>query len=390
MGKVYNQQGHYAKSIQYLEKALEKSDSLEHRMARIYRYLGLNHRASGQLQKAIAYFELCLPMEKSLKNQISIEEFLVDCHSQLSNYLKAFEYQRQVTQHQDSLHAREQEKRITEVVEKYENEQKTMKIEKLNTENRHKGEVISQQKLNFGIALALLLLLGAGGFLWIRFRQKLQEGINQLEKNQLQQRFLRVQLNPHFLFHALSSIESYIYTNEKESAAAFLRNFSKLMRNILETSDQDFVSLENDLDTMREYLMMQQLNSDFKFEYDITVDENLNLQTLQVPPMLIQPFIENAILHGALQVKNGTVAIHYLSTARHLQIRIKDNGPGLTSGEHRSGSLWRSMGMEIVQQRIQNLEKSHGLHIQYRIAANEGQKGTIVVLDVPIRQVSAA
>lgn len=390
LGKIYHHKKEYKTSTKYLEKAIEKSDNLEHRLVRIYRYLGLNHRDLGEAQKAISYFEQCLSMEKNLENQIDTENLLVGCYLQLSNYKKAFEFQKQITVHQDSIHRSEQDERIIEVIEKYENQKKELMIEKLDAENQHKEKIIAQQKLSFGVVIALLMLLGVGGFFWIRFRQKLREGIDQLEKTQLQQRFLQVQLNPHFLFHALSSIESYIYTHEKESAAAFLRNFSKLMRNILESSDQDFVSLKNDLDTMREYLVIQQLNSNFKFDYSINIDENLNLQSLQIPPMLIQPFIENAILHGALNVPEGMVKVEYLLKDKHLQIQIHDNGPGLQPASRKNGTLMRSMGMEIVQQRIRNLKETHGIQTQYRIESLEGHIGTTVVLDMSTQHTQTA
>ena len=229
----------------------------------------------------------------------------------------------------------------------------------------------------------MFIILSIGGFLWLRVRQKLRESKAKMANANLRQRFLRTQLNPHFFFHALSSIEGYIYANEREPAAQFLRNFSKLMRSILESSDQDFVTLEQDLDMLREYLTLQQLNSDFQFEYALNVSDELQGQGLKIPPMLIQPAVENAILHGALNTEQGTVNIECAPNGNRMQIRIADNGPGPSANQRDHNTLHRSMSTDIVKERIRNLKELHGIDILYSISAGKSS-GTAVVFDLPM------
>lgn len=391
LGKVYYFKKEYQTAIHYLEQSVEKAGDSELALLRAYRYLGLSYREMGEADKAIPYFEYCEQREKTLAPKIDILEYLIVCYIQLEDYKKAFEIQQQLQSYQDSLHARDESTRVTEIIEKYENEKKQLEIEQLNAENEQKANFIDQQLYLLWGAVGLFLLLGIAGYFWLYTRQKLKDGINKLENAQLQQRFLRVQLNPHFFFHALSSIEGYIYTNEKESAAAFLRNFSKLMRNILESSDQDFIALEEDIDTICEYFVLQQLNSEFKFDFTVEVSEELSPERIMIPPMLIQPFIENAILHGALNVEKGIVSVDYRLKQDNLQIEIRDNGPGPSSANRKSGTLLRSMGLDIVQQRIRNLKEIYGIEIRYRLlSAAEGKTGTTVIVDIPTKLTESA
>lgn len=385
LGKVYYFQQEYRKSIAVLLQAVDKQANSATVASQLYKYLGLNYRDLGEPENAIPYFELCLQEGLTVDYKNEFRGYLVGCYQQTADYQTAFELQQAIITSRDSLAESEQKAKVTEIIERYESEKKQLKIENLKQENIAKESRIAQQYYVIWGVVALALLLGIGGYLWLRVRQKLREGVANMETARLQQRFLRTQLNPHFFFHALSSIEGYIYTNEKKSAAAFLRNFSKLMRHILESSDRDFISLQEDVDMIREYLILQQLNNDFKFEYDIQVSDELNLAGLKIPPMLIQPFVENAILHGALNAEAGLVTLRYALMNERLHISIDDNGPGPTASARDHGTLHRSMSVDIVKQRIRNLSEVHGIEIHYSIEASEqAATGTCVVCDLPL------
>ena len=142
---------------------------------------------------------------------------------------------------------------------------------------------------------------------------------------------LRAQMNPHFIFNSLNSIQHFITTQEKEEALNYLSKFSKLIRKILENSRENTVSISNELQLLELYIQLEQLRFSNKFDYHITVDEKIDMENTEIPPLLIQPYIENAILHGLIN-KNGKGDL-WLSLERNngfLNCKIEDNGIGRT------------------------------------------------------------
>ena len=138
-----------------------------------------------------------------------------------------------------------------------------------------------------------------------------------LDKEKLQQRFLRTQLNPNFFFHALTAIESHMYKEYKDTAAVFLQKFGALMRTILESSDIDFIPLDTDINFIKKYLTLQSLNNPSNFTHDVKVSKELNLSNTMIPP-----FVENAILHGVSSLENGHITIEYTKQESDLLIAI--------------------------------------------------------------------
>jgi len=168
-----------------------------------------------------------------------------------------------------------------------------------------------------------------------------------------------------------------------------MQRFSLLMRNILEFSDMDFISLKNDIDFIQKYLELQQLNHEFAFEFELTIAESLDTEHLLIPPMLIQPDVENAILHGALSHKNGKVSIDYSCKENQIIISIQDNGDTGVSRSRNAGKLHRSMSTSITKKRIKNFREVHDLDIQYRPIENLAVKsGKRVVFTIPFRYLS--
>ncbi len=385
LGKVYYFKKEHEKSISYLEKSMSRDAGNVTNQSLGYKYLAQNYKDMGKPKKAIPYFNLCLQIEQrhDLVNSYRVQ--LVACYVQISEYKKAFEIQEQIIVSRDSINELKQKEKVTEIVEKYENDKKQQEINTLSIEKELQDNQIEQQQIVlFGIIAFFLLLIGIG-FYWYKARIKLRETTQNLEKTQLQQRFLRTQLNPHFFFHALTSIESYIYSNDKIKAAGFLQSFSKLMRNILESSDVDFVPLQNDIDFIEKYIELQQLSNSFQFNYQINISPNLNAQDILVPPMLIQPFVENAILHGALSREDGLVEIDYAKNGNQVEITITDNGEGESQISKSSSKLHRSMSGGITEERIKILKETHGMEISYQpIYSTENNIGKSVVFNIPL------
>ena len=170
---------------------------------------------------------------------------------------------------------------------------------------------------------------------------------------------LRGQMNPHFIFNSLNSIQHFITNRDKTEAINYLSKFSKLIRKILENSRENTVSLSNELQLLELYIQLEQLRFSNKFEYQIVVDEKIDIENTEIPPLLIQPYIENAILHGLIN-KNGEGDL-YLSLEKNnglIICKIEDNGIGRAKAqeiEQGKVSRHKSLGITVTEERISGL-----------------------------------
>lgn len=230
------------------------------------------------------------------------------------------------------------------------------------------------QRVWFQLLLAFMFI-GSLIFLY-RYR------INQIKRNSLlkqralkaESRALKSQMNPHFIFNSLNSIDSFIINNEPEIASDYLTKFSKLMRSILEYSNQDTISLDDELNSLQVYLKMEQMRFKNKFKFHIDVDDSIDKQKTMIPTMVIQPFVENAIWHGLIQ-KNQCGSIEIKASHRNskLQIDIIDDGIGRQKAnaiKSKSATKRKSYGMRITKERMKLLEQL------------EGKGGSIEVIDL--------
>ena len=179
---------------------------------------------------------------------------------------------------------------------------------------------------------------------------------------------LTAQMNPHFIFNCLNSIEYYIIKNKPQKAADYLNRFSRLIRLILNNSRSNLVTLKNELEVLRLYIEIESLRFDNKFDYVVSMDKNINPYDIEIPPMLLQPYVENAIWHGLMHTEQkGLLEILLrLDEEARLHCTIKDNGIGRAKAAAlKSKSATRhkrkSMGMNITQDRLEMLKKLQGL-----------------------------
>ena len=184
---------------------------------------------------------------------------------------------------------------------------------------------------------------------------------------------LRSQMNPHFLFNGLNSIKSFVISNQPRAAGDYLSKFARLIRLILENSTTSLIPLSKELETLRLYLGMEQLRYGDKFHYDIDVTPTLDLGAIQVPPTLIQPYVENAIWHGLLHRKAAggqlliTIREH---SSESVRIVIEDNGVGRARAAElkaQKSTRHKSMGMHITAERIRMLEEMHGFRAHVEV-----------------------
>ncbi len=218
------------------------------------------------------------------------------------------------------------------------------------------------------VILALVALVY--GIYRLRIRQIRKEEVLKSEFNQriakTEMAALRAQMNPHFVFNCLSSINRFIMVNQPEEASAYLTKFSRLIRLILDNSRTETVVLSKELDALKLYIEMEQMRFADRFEYKIDVDKRLQVEHLEIPPLLIQPYVENAIWHGLMHKKEACMlTIKVYPDGKHLCIEIEDNGVGRAMAmelKSRSATLQKSHGMKVTSERLDVINRLYGTH----------------------------
>tara|TARA_B100000674_G_scaffold107486_1_gene78965 strand:- start:463 stop:2397 length:1935 start_codon:yes stop_codon:yes gene_type:complete len=232
--------------------------------------------------------------------------------------------------------------------------------------------------------LLILIIIGSFAVFYILKVSKQRRIANQ----KLALRTLRSQMNPHFIFNALNSVNSFISENDQRSANKFLTSFSRLMRLVMENSEYDFIPIQKELEILGIYLELEHFRFKDKFDYKIHIDESLDNDDFEIPPMLIQPYIENAIWHGLRYKENsGNLNLKLTKQETDLHVAISDNGIGRKkSAELKTNNQKknRSTALRNIKERIQIVNELHDLKINVTIKDfHKDGTGTIVELVVP-------
>jgi ligand-binding sensor domain-containing protein len=235
-----------------------------------------------------------------------------------------------------------------------------------------------------------VILWGGIVVLLIRYREK--ELVKAKKTQELEHRFLRSQMNPHFIFNSLGAIQSYIFKNQALEAGTYLSKFSKLVRLILDNSRNEEISLLKEIDTLKLYLELQRLRFPKKLSFLFEIDENLDVETIKIPPMMLQPFIENSIEHGFVKTNSGgIIRIRIKQSENGILLETEDNGVGIRSSIESKAKLkgnHEALATKITRQRIRNLNWGRKVKISLEILdlseLNTDLNGTRVSINIPI------
>lgn len=269
---------------------------------------------------------------------------------------------------------------ISRMKEQYETEKKQRENEQLKRDNELKDLQIRQRNyLIFG-SILLLLLISIIAFSAIR-NSKLKAKNKAIE---MEQRLLQSQMNPHFIFNVLHAIHTFMLKKDTEESGKLLTSFARLVRSILQHSSKDSIPLSEELNWLRDYIRLQQLRFTDSFNYTIEIDEQLSSDNVLLPPMLIQPFIENAIEHGFQESdKSGELHVSYKKVGEEVEIRISDNGNGFSEEDLVRGEKeHESVAVQITEKRINLLNKKRKGAFKFNISSKP-KEGTIVLFSVP-------
>jgi ligand-binding sensor domain-containing protein len=205
------------------------------------------------------------------------------------------------------------------------------------------------------------------------------------EIKQLQQSALQAQMNPHFIFNSLTAIQNFIMLNQKEDAMSYLSRFAKLIRQNLNASSSKLITLDNEIDALKNYIELEQVRFNFNFDYIIKLEKGISPENINIPPLLIQPFVENAINHGLKsKVNDGFLEISFALIDNYLQAIVRDNGKGfsLEKDKVKSNDTHKSMGVSITQKRLNFINETSA--DRYSIQRNSLNPGTEIVVNIQI------
>lgn len=354
IGNAYFLQGDYANAIPYLEKSIEQADKKEDLVVKkdATKKLSDLYENAGDYEKAYAAYKEYTEV---------VDELYVKKEQEIS---QAARFSRDIATKQNRITSLETDRQLSQS-----NYQLTIERNK------------RQELIIYSLLGGLILLLVTAYFMYKSIKQQ------RFANNLLALKSLRSQMNPHFIFNALNSVNSFIASNDERTANKYLSDFSQLMRSVLENSDEDFIPLKKEIELLELYTKLEHFRFKDKFDYSITVDEEVEVEEFQIPPMLLQPYIENAVWHGLrYKSKMGRLDIRISKKSDdEITITIADDGIGREKSkalktEHQKKQ--NSKGLGNIKKRVAILNEMYKDKVDVFIDdfQNEEDTGTEVVV----------
>lgn len=377
------------KNIKILEKEMDSTA-----LAANYLKLGINESQLGMQDSAKKSIEKAKELGREIGDlkiqQNSLKE-LAKLAEEKGNSEEALELFKQYVLYQDSavsLKEKELDQKLI-ISEEYAKKQQQIDLLEKNEEiNAKTIELLQESSKNqriliYSLLAGLLLIFASSYLVYKNMRQR------RLANQLIALRSLRAQMNPHFIFNALNSVNLYIAQKDERTANKYLTDFSRLMRLVLEQSQKDFIPLQQELEMIKLYINLEHDRFKDKFEYELNIDGELDEDSLQIPPMLIQPYIENAIWHGLRYKEDkGLLKIQYKLEGENILVRIEDNGIGRKkSGEIKTKNQRKtqSTGMYNIESRLRIINSMFNTKISLVVSDLNSDHGTRVEVVIPIQ-----
>jgi len=436
IGVVYKQKGDYKNSLIYLNDALKLSKSINDRdniarclinmgdvylgfkkdsvalqnfleakkinieigsqLGLCYSYLGLAKVYTNQEKYNEALFNALKSID--LSNNIGVIDYQRDAYYLLSiiykntgNYKKALENHQEFKKLNDSLFNKENIEKIAQLEYEYKYKQAldsaSIRELKLTKTVLTTSQDLARTKQYYLWAVIGILATSiiSGSFV---FYQKYNTVKIKNQSIVTEQKLLRSQMTPHFIFNSLSVLQGMILNKEEKKSVTYLSKFSKLLRIVLENSRDKIVPLIQELDAIDNYMILQNLDADPPYDYGLVVDENIDINQFLIPPMLIQPFIENAIEHAfTANQEHREIAVHLSFEHKKLSCTITDNGIGIDAIGNKTNTKKKSLATTITGERLRLLAKDFHMPGDVRIEDRKKDKeqGTKVTLVIPYK-----
>lgn len=393
MGELYNNLGRYyiaenqldtAKN--YLLKAEETSESIENYFGLSDTYILLAEVYFGKkdLDKSLEFANKSLELSKELdlpETRMKCEKLLSEIYDKKGNQQLALLHLKNYDLEKDNL-------------EKIKNEQKRLNTElnfQYEKSQLEKKDSAEQDRLKLILGFVILIFILVSLFFYNRNKEKQQKILLQKQLAEFEHKALHLQMNPHFVFNCLAAISSFIMQNGKEDAMKYLSKFSKLMRLTLEFSKESAIAIDKEIEALQNYLELEQLRFNQKFDFEINKDSDIEDDTA-IPTLLLQPYVENAIIHGvAPKDGKGLIKINFSQKDDQLICTIEDDGVGIESSRElkkNSVNAHKSMALEISKKRLETLEKIENKKVNLEIEELKSEigktLGTRITLKLPL------
>lgn len=336
MANTYKLEGKTEDELELRKKKAAVSDERndEEALAKDYLEIGQLYLAQKKTDQALNYLNRSVNLSKNkglLEVEAKSQAAISDVYKQQQNYSKALEHYQLYVQAKDSLLSSRENKINTMISFNDELSLKQKQIDLLEKDmqlNEKTIQLLNEEKsfsnlVIYALIAGLLIVLVSSWMVYINAKKR------RIANQSLVLRSLRSQMNPHFIFNALNSVNNFISKNDERSANKYLSDFSKLMRTVMENSRYEFISLATEQSILHLYLSLEHARFKDKFDYTLTVSEELSQEQTQIPPMLIQPYIENAIWHGLrYKEEKGMLTVSILPHGEEVKVTIEDNGIG--------------------------------------------------------------
>jgi len=401
IGKIHFTNKEYDKAYANFREALVISESipdLEHialiniRIGILFNTLNKYTEAKPYLTKGLS---VALANGKS-KTVLEAYRAFIEYSRGVKDAEKVYEYGRLYINLNDSLFNESSLNKISELETKYKTAEKENEIVILKSDQQLKElEIQLQKNLKYSLLVLILILLLTSLLLFNRYKLKKEKENSEIEKARIkiEQRLLHSQMNPHFIFNSLNSINSFIGENNAKEAQAYLIKFAKLMRLILENSRKVMVALEDEIHALKLNMELEKLRFNDSFDFKIVIDPNIDPEYIYLPPMLIQPFIENAIMHGIKgKDDKGLVTLTIKAEKEFLNCVVEDNGVGrkktikIANSKKDHVSLGTQVTIERLEILRQEITPKAGMQIIDLIDENDHGIGTQVILHIPYEE----
>ena len=378
---VYNHLGQYQKALDMATQAEDYSDGNPYDQI-------FSNNLKAELNQLLGNYSIALELVKENMQGEEIQYYstekvkclllLYELNLATENYADAFRWNDSLRTTENQLRDENVRETIEDLERKYENEKKEQQIELLTAENK----IASQRMRISWLFIAVLFVLIVLGILLLRFRRKQAA----YRHSELQQQLLRSQMSPHFIFNVMGSIQSYLYKNEARKAADYLSRFAKLSRSVLEFSTLERITLSQEIEMLQNYIELERARMAKPFDVEYCIHEDLESEFIEIPPMLLQPFVENAIKHGLQNLEyQGKLRLCFDETADYINVEIEDNGHGLRINKSKNH---KSKALEIFHERKRGIEQKCKKELTFEMqnlnTIDKAKQGVRVGLRLPI------
>jgi tetratricopeptide (TPR) repeat protein len=399
LGEIFIKQDNYVMAFTDFQKSLSLAEETGNMNAKATALNGLGEIYLNQksYKQAEDYSKLSLQLSKKLGDiswQANALETLSKTYEKQNDFSKALNTYKQAVVLKDSTLTDEKKQDITRLEMQYNFDKKEAEVKAANDKKQalaaaeiNKQKVLRNASLGIG---SILVLVSIAGIILYKRRKDTLEKKKEAEFNAqvayTELKALRAQMNPHFIYNSLNSINDYIDKHDTEMATLYTTKFAKLMRMILENSEQKEVPLANDLKALELYMQLESMRMQNKFSYEIKVDEDIDQENTLIPPLILQPFVENSIWHGISKKQGvGKILIHIQKNGNMINCIVEDNGIGMKESAdtktEKEMLLKKSFGMKITKSRIDIINKMKKSNAA--ITMSNLEEGTKIEIKLP-------